>query len=67
MRFAFVSEPEMDSGRRRCALRSPARLVDSEPEDAVKARVGTAHLVETEPTSAAKGDPATSTPGAIQC
>ena len=67
MRFAFVSEPEMESRRSRCTKRSAARVVDTEPEDAVKARVAGAHLAETEPTSAAKGDPATSTPGATQC
>jgi hypothetical protein len=73
MRFAFVSEPEMESWRSRCTKRSAgtkrsaARVVDTEPEDAVKARVAGAHLAEMEPTCAAKGDPATSTPGVIQC
>lgn len=67
MRLAFVSEPEMDGGRHRCTMRSIARVVDTEPEDAVKARGTSTHAIETEPSNAAKGDPATRTPGAIRC
>jgi hypothetical protein len=49
MRFAFFSEPEMDSSKRRCGVRTPSqrdtharrRLLEAEPHDAVKGREAT--------------------------
>lgn len=69
MRWAVVSEHDVDSGNRRCGLRTrgTARLVKGEPHDAVKSRGGRMRKVDREPISAAKGERSAGTPGEIRC